>query len=62
MIKFDVLEEDTFSDDPVGCIELPIEDILPPAGQLKIVKELDLKYEEEEAGTLKIEVEFTPAP
>ena len=62
MIKFDVEEEDTFSNDQIGSIELQIKDILPPEGQLNIVMELDLKYELEEAGKLKIEVEFKPAP
>ena len=61
-IVFDVLEEDTFSSDQVGMCETTIEAIIPKNGADSVEHDLELNYGNEEAGTLKISVEFTPAP
>ena len=62
MIKFDVQEEDTFSNDQVGYIEVTVSDIIPQDGEKSAEHELKLMYGLEEAGTLKIQVEFEPVP
>ena len=59
---FDVLEEDTFTSDQVGMCETTIEAIIPKNGEDSVDHNLELNYGNEEAGTLKISVEFTPAP